>query len=122
MSSSMKAAVFILDKILLRTVECSRTCMRKRIKYLFSIVQKLILVNSDEIMNVRFTDSNDPSWAKVKISHTQVVKWAKEKVHVFSVFVLCFGKVPEPAEAVERRTGQLMDFQNDVRVEYLPRT
>ena len=85
---------------------------------MFSIVQKLMLVNSDEIMNVRFTDSNDPSWAKVKISHPRVVKWAKEKVHVFSDFVLCFGKVPEPAEAVERRTGQLMDFQNDVSEQF----
>ena len=108
----MKAAVFILDKIMLRTVECSRTCMWKRIKYLFSIVQKLILVNSDEIMNVRFIDSNDPSLAKVKISHPQVVTWAK--VHVFSDSVPCLGKCREPAEAVERRKGQLMDFQKDV--------
>ena len=74
----------------------------EEIKYLFSIVQRLVLENSDEILNVKVIDSNDPSWTKVKISHPQVIKWSEAKVHVFSDSVLSLGKIPEPTEAVER--------------------
>ena len=94
------------------------------------------LGDSDEIMNVKVIDSNCPSWTKVKVSHAQVIKWAKAKVYVFSYSVLCFGKNPGPTEAVERWKGQLHDCHKDVseqfygidgeriefRVEHFPRT
>ena len=87
-------------------------------------------------MIVKIIDSNYPSCAKVKISDPQVIEWAEAKVHVFSYSVLCFGKVPEPAETVERWKGQLHDCHKDVseqfygidgeriefRVEHFPRT
>ena len=63
----------------------------EEIKYLFGIVQRLILENFDEIMIVKIVDSNYPLCAKVKISDPQVVEWAKAKVYVFSDSVLCFG-------------------------------
>ena len=74
---------------------------------MFSIVQKLLLENSDEFVNVRFIDRSDPSWAKVETSHPKVIKCTNAKVHVFSDSFLCLGKVPGPAEAVERWRGEL---------------
>ena len=108
----------------------------QEIKYLFSIVQRLILENFDEIMIVKITDSNYPSCAKVKISDPQVIEWAKVRVYVFSYSVLCFGKIAGPTETVDRWTGQLHDCHKDVseqfygidgeriefRVEHFPRT
>ena len=61
MSSSMKAAVHLRQS----HVENNRMFMNvhvEEIKYLFSIVQRLILENSDEILNVKVIDSNDLSW------------------------------------------------------------
>ena len=104
MSSSMKAAVRLGQNY----VDYNRMFMNEyveEINYLFSIVQRLILENSDEILNVRIIDNNDPSRPKVKMSHPPVIKWAKAKVHVFSDSVLCLGKIPEPGEAVERWKG-----------------
>ena len=40
------------------------------------IVQRFVLDNSDEILNVKVTVRNDPSWAKVELSHPQVTKRA----------------------------------------------
>ena len=42
-----------------------------------SIVQRFVFENSDEILNLKVTVRNDPSWVKVKISHPQVIKRAK---------------------------------------------
>ena len=73
MSSSMKAAVHLGHNY----AENNRIFMNvyvEAIKYLFSIVQRLVMENSDEILNVKAIDSNDPSCAKVKKSHPQVIK------------------------------------------------
>ena len=59
MSSSTKAAVHLGQK----DVESNRMYMNvyvEEIKYLFSIVQKLVLENYDETLNVEAIDSNDP--------------------------------------------------------------
>ena len=48
-------------------------------KYLFSIVQRLVLENFDEIWNVRVIYSDDPSCAKVKISHPQWSSGQRQK-------------------------------------------
>ena len=61
----------------------------EEIKNFFSITQRLVSENSDGILGVKVIDSNDPSWAKVEISHPQVIKWAEAKVHVHSDSVLC---------------------------------
>ena len=58
-SSSTKAAVNLGQK----DVETNRMLMNvyvEEIKYLFSIVQKLVLENYDETLNVEVIDSNDP--------------------------------------------------------------
>ena len=52
-------------------------------KNVSSITLRLVLENSEEIMNARVIDSSDPSWAKTKISHPQALKWTKAKVHVY---------------------------------------
>ena len=59
MSSSTKAAVHLGQK----DVESNRMFINvyvEEIKYLFSIVQKLVLENYDETLNVEVIDSNDP--------------------------------------------------------------
>ena len=59
MSSSTKAAVHLGQE----DVETNRMFMNvsvEEIKYLFSIVQKLVLENFDETLNVEVIDSNDP--------------------------------------------------------------
>ena len=71
---------------------------------MLNIFHKLVFGNSDEILTVKVIDSNDPSWAEVKISHPQMVQWAKTKVHVFS--------------AVKRLKGQLKEFQTDVSEQF----
>ena len=45
----------------------------EEIKYLFSIVQRLVFEISEEILNVKTIDSNDPSWIKTKISHPRMI-------------------------------------------------
>ena len=97
----MKAAVHLGQN----NADDSRMFMNvyvEEINSLSNIVQKLIFENSDEILDVKVIDSNDPSRAKVEITRPQVGKWAKAKVHLLSDSVICLGKTPEPAEAVER--------------------
>ena len=86
----------------------------EEIKNLFSITKVLVLGHSDEILDVKVTDSKDPSWKKQKISHPQVVKWTKAKVHVHSDSVLRLGELSALPDAAERWKGQLVDFQTTV--------
>ena len=80
------------------------------IKNVFSITQRLVLENVEEMKNVRVIDSSDPSRVKPQISHPQAIKWTKAEVHVYA-------KINEPAEAIERWTGQLKDLHSTVSIQ-----
>ena len=83
----------------------------KEIQDLFSITQRLVWDHSEGILNVTAIESNDPSWIRSRLSHRQVIKWTKAKVHVYSDSVLCLGTLSEPLEANQRWKGHLTDLQ-----------
>ena len=109
MSASMRAAVHLRQNYT-EIMAVFKNVFVEEIMYLFSITQRLVLENSEEIVNVKVIDSNDPSWIKTKITNLQVIKWTNAKVHVYSDSVPCLGKMNAPPEAAERWKGQLMDF------------
>ena len=74
----------------------------EEIKSLFGITQRLISEHSDEIFNVKSIESASPSWTRSTLSHDQVIRWTKAKVHVYSDSVLCVGKMYEHKEANRR--------------------
>ena len=84
---------------------------------LFTFTQRLVLENVEEMKNVRVIDSSDPSRVKPQMSHPQAIKWTKAEVHVYADSVLCLGKINEPAEAIERWTGQLKDLHPTVSIQ-----
>ena len=45
------------------------------------------------------------------LSNDKVIKWAKEKVHVYPDSVLCLGKIHEHTEANAKWKDQLQEFQ-----------
>ena len=91
----------------------------EEIKSLFSTTKILVLEHSEEILDVKVTDSKDPSWKKQKISHPQVIKWTRAKVHVHSDSVLRLGELSALPDAAERWKGQLVDFQTTVSYQVL---
>ena len=59
---------------------------------LFSITQRLVLENVEEMKNVRVIDTSDPSRVKPQISHPHANKWIKAEVHVYADSVLYLRK------------------------------
>ena len=113
MPDSMRAAIH-LGQNNTENVAVFKNVHVEEIKNLFSITKVLVLGHSEEILDVQVTDSKDPSWKKQKISHPQVIKWTKAKVHVYSDSVLRLGELSALPDAAERWKGQLVDFQTTV--------
>ena len=86
MSSSLRAAIH-LGQIYAENMAVFKNMHVEEIQNLFSITQRLVLENSEEVLNVKAIDSSDPSWMRTKISHLPVVNWAKAKVHVYADYV-----------------------------------
>ena len=116
MSASTRTA-FYLGQSYTENMAVFKNMQFDEIKNFFSITQRLVLENVAEAKSVRVMDSSDPSWVKTKISHPQVMKWTKTKIHVYPDSVLCLGKINEPAESMERWTGQLKDLQSTVSIQ-----
>ena len=52
-----------------------------------------------------------PSWTRSTLTHDQVIKWTKAKVHVNSDSVLCLGKMQEHSTANQRWKAQLEELR-----------
>ena len=113
MPDSMRAAIH-LGQNYTENVAVFKNVHVEEIKNLFSITKVLVLGHSDEILDVKVTNSKDPSWKKQKIYHPQVIKWTKAKVHVHSDSVLRLGELSALPDAAERWKGQLVDFRTTV--------
>ena len=50
-------------------------------------------------------------WMRSTLCHDRVIKWVKEKVHVYSESVLCLGKICHPSEAIGEWKRQISVFQ-----------
>ena len=113
MPDSMRAAIH-LGQNNTENVAVFKSVHVEEITNLFRTTKILVLEHSEEFLDVKVIDSNDPSWKKQKISHTQVIKWTKAKVHVHSDMVLRLRELSALPDAAERWKGQLMDFQTTV--------
>ena len=76
-------------------------------KSLFNVIQKLIMEHSEEILNVKWLENSSPSWTTSVSSLDQEIEWAKAKVFVYAVSVLCLGQMNESMEAKARWEGQV---------------
>ena len=65
MSSSVRAAIH-LGQTYTENMAVVRNVYVEEIKNVFGITQRLVLGNSEEILNVRVIESQDPSWIKQK--------------------------------------------------------
>ena len=66
---------------------------------------------TDVVLNISPIDWTAPSWTRFTLTHDQVIKWTKAKVHVYTDSVLCMGKTREHPEAHQRWNAQLGEFQ-----------
>ena len=78
MSSSLKAAIHLGQNYTENMAVFNNTDMEE-IQNLCSINQRLVLGNTEEILNVQAVESTDPSWIETRMSHPQVIKWTKAK-------------------------------------------
>ena len=90
-AASTRAAVY-LGQNYTETMAVFQNMQIDEIMNLFSITQRLVLENVEEMKNVRVIDSSDPSRVKPQISHPQAIKWTKAEVHVYADSVLCLAK------------------------------
>ena len=117
MSSSMKAA--ILDRIILRIWQCTRTRASRKSRILFGITLPLVSDHTEEILDVKPIESTASLWTRSRLSHRQVIKWTKAKVHKISDSVLCLWKLSDHSEANRRWESQVADFQLTVSYQEL---
>ena len=94
MSSSTKATIH-LGQNFIENMTVFKNIDVEEIQDLFSITQRLVLDHSEEIQNVKVIESTDCSWTRTKLSHRQVIKWTKAKVHVYSDSVQCLENCPQ---------------------------
>ena len=94
LSTSMKAAVHFGPNYN-EIVEVYRNTNFEELKNLFDIILRLILEHEAEMLNVSPNDWTAPSWTRYTLTHDQVMKWTKAKVHVYSDSVLCLGRMQE---------------------------
>ena len=131
-SSSMKAATH-LGPNYKDNLEVYKNTNFENIRNWFNTKQKLVLEHSEEILDVNTIESTSHPWTRSTLSHDQVIKWTRAKVHFESDSVLCLGKMYEHFAAIERCEGQMDEFQflrriiwnrwrnNWIRVAYFPR-
>ena len=72
MSSPMKAAI-PLGPNYMANLEVYKNTNFEEIQSFLNITQKLILLYSDEILNVNTIHSTSPSWTRSVLSHDQVI-------------------------------------------------
>ena len=78
------------------TVRVTKNTASAEVLPLFSITQKLILDQDDEICGVSVIDWDQTPWKRRTFIHEHVIKLPTAKIYVFSDSVLCFGgKVAE---------------------------
>ena len=78
MSSSTKATIHLGQNFIENMTVCKNIDVEE-IQDLFSITQRLVWDHSEEIQNVKVTESTDCSWTRTKLSHRQVIKRTKGK-------------------------------------------
>ena len=67
-----------------------------KMKQMFDLSEKLITEQSDEIYGVKTINREDSSWKYLSlVGDKQVISLLHTKVHVFSHYVLCLGKMNE---------------------------
>ena len=93
----MKAT--ILDRIILRIWQCTRTWASRKSRILFGITQKVVSDHTEEILDVKPIQSTASLRTRSRLSHRQVIKWTKAKVHENSDSILCLGKLSDHSEA-----------------------
>ena len=82
MSSSMKAAIRLGTNFFGEFV--CQTTKFEEIESLFNITRKLIMVHSEEMLNVNCLECASRSWARSVLSHDQAIRWTKAKVRVYA--------------------------------------
>ena len=91
----MQAAIHLGPNYLAMLEVCKNTNFEE-------IQKKLVLEHSEEILDVNTIESTSLSWTRSTLSHDQVIKWTKARVHVYSDSVLCLEKMHEHFDAIER--------------------
>ena len=74
-------------------------------------MQRLILNQDFEILNVSSIECKFTPWTRSTLPHDKVINWAKAKVHVYSDSVSCLGKMYEHTEAHVIWEDERQDFQ-----------
>ena len=109
MSSSTKATIHLGQNFIENMTVCKNIDVEE-IQDLFSITQRLVWDHSEEIQNVKVTESTDCSWTRTKLSHRQVIKRTKGKSPCILRLCTMSGKLS--SEATQRWKGQLTDFES----------
>ena len=96
MSSTLQASVFMEKNYSDNWHSIENTGNDLTSKQMFDISEKLVTEQSDEIHGVNTMNREDSSWKYLSlIDGEQVISLQRTKVYIFSVSVLCLGKVNE---------------------------
>ena len=107
MTASMKAAVH-LGKDYEDNLRVTKNTEFSEIRSLFSITQKLILDQEDELFGVSTTDWDQTPWMRRTSIHEHVIKFSTAEVYVLSWSALCLGgKIAEYPLSVQSRTNRI---------------
>ena len=100
MSSTLEASIFMGKNYSENLRSIKNTGNHLTMKQMFEISEKLILEQSDEIYGATPINWEDSLWKQLSlVGDEEVISLSNVKVHVFSVSVLCLGKINQNPES-----------------------
>ena len=113
-TASIKAAVH-LGKVYEENLHVMKNTEFSKFRPLFSITQKLMFDQEDEMFGISTIDCDQTPWMRSTLIHEHVIKFSTARVHVFSDSVLCLGgKIAEYQPSVQTWTNGIEWFTPSV--------